>query len=517
MRTILLAFFQVILAVSFCYSQNTFSKAIYPEVLAAEGGKTIHTVSDGHLIYVNSAVSPEYTYNAVLQKINFNGEPIWRRRYNNNGLSIGPPTSHGNQGVFIHSAQSYYLSGSLATTDSDVDAYLMKVNASGDSLWMQTYGGPYYDPHGTVTPLNDSILLLFGDYGTGPFNQDEIWLQAVDLDGNQLWEHFFAVDYGSVAKQDIAVLDNGNIALLYYDCDAQGACGSSAYKRLRLAHLNPQGEELWTSTVLEVDALPSSPLTGTILELDNGNFLVSFYREDGFVVDLPSLYWVNTQGNVYKQYDFWEDENNRAYITDMFINSAGDIIGIGNTDYSHEGTFYSSAGWVFSMKQEGVLNWQRLILDESQTFNSYYLSAGLETPDGGYLFTGSVGDSAYQHSVTWLLKLDSLGCYEPGCSFFQIITNTDVSASQEVKEKPYRVYPNPLSPGQPILLEYGGGRRVTRAILLDGLGRVCKSYTLSGASREQLALNELPPAVYWLRLEGEHGEVLQVEKVLVLK
>lgn len=115
---------------------------------------------------------------------------------------------------------------------------------------------------------------------------------------------------------------------------------------------------------MPIDDLANAPLIGNLIELNNGNLLISFYREEGFADNIPTLYWVSMpDGNIIQQYNFWEDYTpEQAFITDVFISSTGNIIGAGMSYYVHEDTHYSGNAWMFSITQDGLLNCNTCVL-----------------------------------------------------------------------------------------------------------------------------------------------------------
>lgn len=503
------------------FGQNTFSKIFYPDELGAERIDAMVEVEDGYILLVNTGAAPDYINNILLVRTTKGGEVLWRKRYTNGEYSILPSSGYANHGLYRHSPDSLYVSGDIYRPDTDLDGFLMLANAEGDSIWRRTYGGVYYDPYGTVAPLNDSTLLLFADRGTGPFNQDDVWVAAADLGGDLIWETFLAEGYGSVARQDIRVLGNGNIAVLYYDCDTAGACNSSAYKRLRMAMLNSNGEELWTTTVLEVDDLGiGAPLTGNMLELDNGRLLVAFYWEEGLVSDHPCLYWVDENGEVVKQHRFFEEGNwLPQYIKYLFLTGGGDVIGVGYGHYYDEDwNFYSACAWIFSMTQDGQLNWETMVYEDRGPLKNGRINTGLETENNELLFTGYIVDDDYNHGISWLLQLDSLGCYEPGCGYFQLLSElgTGVATTPPLRAD-YALSPNPVAGHQPLRLAHRGGPVARRMVVLDGLGRLVAQQRLSGLLEQQLPPLGLPPGWYTIRLEDRRGLPVWTGKLAVVE
>ena len=239
----------------FCFlssaqGQPTFAKAPFP----MDPGRinAIREVSDGYVLSILASYPPDYERVYRIGKITFEGDTLWSNNFSN-GEEMSIASGFGNHGIHIQDSTSYYFSGAIAEPGGSLDILLLKTDDNGELLWQQSYGDIYDDLNATVVSLQDSILLLYSHYGTGGFNQDQIGIEAVDIKGDLLWFRMMTENYTSVARQDIVVTDDGQIYLLYFDCNTDGACGAVAEKRLRMAYLNANGETIWVKTLLEFD------------------------------------------------------------------------------------------------------------------------------------------------------------------------------------------------------------------------------------------------------------------------
>jgi len=497
-----LVFFTLIL--SSCLSpaegQPTFAKAPFP----VDPGRinAIREVADGYVLGILASYPPDYERVYRIGKVTFEGDTLWSNNFSN-GEEMSIASGFGNHGIHIQDSTSYYFSGAIAEPDEKLDILLLKTDNNGELLWQKSYGDIHDDLNATVVSLQDTVLLLYSHYGTGGFNQDQIGIEAVDLEGNTLWRRMMTENYSSVARQDIAVTDDGQIYLLYFDCDTDGACGSGAEKRLRMAHLDVDGEPIWIKTLLEFGELDR--LTGNLLPLPDGRFLVSFYEGNGFVIQEPLLLWVDEEGEIDDMYIFPEDFD--AWITDLILREDGTIVGVGNSDYyEQDSPFYHNTGWVFSMTQQGELLWERRIYESRPPYYLTTLTAGLETEDGGLFLVGSTIDTVFRHEVPWVVKLDSMGCFEPGCEAFEIITPAQSSPAWPSAENAYELFPNPVATGQSIYLRRAArGEAATRLQLFNPLGERVATVGLRGLVQERVVLPQLPAGMYWVSLEHRKG------------
>ena len=96
----------------------------------------------------------------------------------------------------------YALAGHTASFGAgSYDAWLVKVDASGNAMWNKTYGGASSDKAYSVVQTSDGGYALAGftdSFGAGNY---DAWLVKVDASGNAMWNKTYggaASDYASL-------------------------------------------------------------------------------------------------------------------------------------------------------------------------------------------------------------------------------------------------------------------------------------------------------------------------------
>ncbi|WP_425422740.1 hypothetical protein [Phaeodactylibacter xiamenensis] len=496
---------------SLIFGQAPFSKALY--LGGVESISSIREKNSTYLLDVLTAPPPSYTYVHKSARTDIEGNVLWQSS-TTNGNYVAGGIETGNQGMAVNDSSLFFVGNIIEEPVGNIDGFLLKQNLNGDSLWLKSFGSNYEDQLYGIDFLNDSTLIVHGDHGTFSPGEKKVWVMAFDLDGNILWERFYAGNNSLPRSRDFEVLENGNVVIVYRECLSYQSCGSGVDKRLRLLCIDPEGNELWTTTIGEY-YLSGAP-TENVIELDNGQLLVSFFREIGQGVRrAPVLLWISPEGEVLQQYDF-EFVSLGNYITDLFQTETGNIIGVGDSNTYVGEDFYGGVGWVFSMTQEGELNWERMYLDNTEGFHLGQLRCGLETEDGGLILGGYVEDTVALYSVAWLLKLDSAGCYHPNCEEGLQFVDVEEIAAPTSSVSAYRAYPNPISKGAVLQLEaLVDTPQAARAQWLDAYGRQLAEHALDSLPLQNIPVGDWPPGVYFLRLMEESGRALQVLRVLV--
>ncbi len=117
-------------------------------------------------------------------------------------------------GIIEVSSGGFLIAGETESFGAgDFDAWLIRVDANGNHLWNQTYGGLYDEWGWTVVEVSTGGFVFSGrtaSLGAGSF---DVWLVRTDSDGNHLWNHTFGgidIDVG----REMVELSTGGFAII---------------------------------------------------------------------------------------------------------------------------------------------------------------------------------------------------------------------------------------------------------------------------------------------------------------
>lgn len=217
-----------------------------------DGFRSVIRSSDG------GAVAVGYTYSfgsgnsdVFAVKVDQNGSTIWTRTYGGDGMDYGCGVCEADGGYVITGYTMSFGSGKE-------DVYLLKINASGDTIWTKTYGGTASDEGRAVCATHDGYVIVTGctdSYGEG---ENDLYLLKVDSAGDTVWTRTF----GS------ARFDWGQSVCETQD-SCYAACGTSDAVTLELdiylVKVDPDGNLLWENHYGETGY--NSPDWGMDMEL----------------------------------------------------------------------------------------------------------------------------------------------------------------------------------------------------------------------------------------------------------
>ena len=136
----------------------------------------------------------------------------------------------------------FLLCGGYTAPDAESDDYfLMKVDNDGDSLWSKTWGGDQYDYATAVVPVHEGYAIAgyTASFGAG---LSDAWLIRTDLNGDSLWSQTFG---GSQNDQTWEVIYTENASFILFGSALSGVPGRDGWvlKTTPETNVPPSGHE----------------------------------------------------------------------------------------------------------------------------------------------------------------------------------------------------------------------------------------------------------------------------------
>ena len=429
------------------------------------GASSVQQTSDGGYIVagnINGAVSTD----VYLVKTNASGDTVWTRTYGGTGNDAGYSVQQTADGGYI--VVGYTLSFSASR-----DVYLIKTDSSGDTLWTKSYGGAGNDIAYSVQQTADLGYIVTGYTSSHGAGAQDVYVIKTNASGDTLWTRTYGGtgdDEGSSVQQ---TSDGG-----YIVAGLTSSFGTGTYYAY-LIKTNPSGDTLWTKTYGWGLAAEGS----SVQQTSDGGYIVTGYTYpsaattyDVFLVKTNSVgdtLWTRTWGGAGADYGYSVRQT-----TD------GGYIVAGTTRLSplEDVNVYlaktsASGDTLWTMKYGGGAD------DEGYSVQ--------QTTDGGYIIAGFTNSFGANYAV-YLIKTDangSIGVQEPG-------------SGRKVAAGSVRVVPNPF-----VSFARVPNHEAEQFNLYDISGK------LVGAYRGDRIGEGLSPAVYFIKLDAESGRSLRIVKV----
>ena len=188
---------------------------------------------------------------AWLLKLDANGDTLWTRTYGGIGQDAVTSLAKTADG-------GYVLGGSSASFTPGVnDVYLIKVDAAGNEEWSEHYGGTNSDQGYSVRTTWDGGYILGGitkSYGPGIPANNNYYLIKTDADGDTLWTRVYGGSNNEVANAVRQVSDGGYITVGYTRSFGPGVPNANIYL-IRLETETPLSTPANLVTLAQGDSL----------------------------------------------------------------------------------------------------------------------------------------------------------------------------------------------------------------------------------------------------------------------
>lgn len=287
-----------IVAVGYTFNFNSANKDIYLIKTNASGtllwsktigwpgddeGHSVRQTFDGGFIICGEAILNGR--GACLIKTDSNGDVIWSKKYDEvnfpgydeYGFSAEQTTDSGF--IMLGSAENSFCVGGS-------DIYLTKTDSSGNIQWNKLFGGTDHEFGYSVKQTTDGGFILTGttlSYGAG---NEDAYLIKTDANGDTLW----CKTYGGVLRDycySVSQTTDGGYILTGYS-ENFGAGGNDYY----LIKLNGNGTLQWSKTF----GANSDERAYDVIQTVDGGYAVAG-STDGLGLEATSFYIIKTDIN----------------------------------------------------------------------------------------------------------------------------------------------------------------------------------------------------------------------------
>jgi len=178
---------------------NPIWENLYGSNVIDSGNYVEQTQDSGYIIVGSTGGVPlPLEYGVYLIRIGPSGFKEWERTYGDSGSTEG------------HSVQQtmdngYIIVGcSEPPSHANTDAYLIKTDSLGNTLWERTYGGVEWDGGGCGLQTPDGGYVILGLTRSSGTGFSDLWFFKTDSLGNMLWSRTYggpAGDFGVEVRQ----------------------------------------------------------------------------------------------------------------------------------------------------------------------------------------------------------------------------------------------------------------------------------------------------------------------------
>lgn len=284
-----------------------------------------------------------------IQKLNENGDYIWHKNYEDNGVVTGVSITTDNDNN-IYALGNFggtinFDASTSITSNGGGDVFLLKLNASGNVLWARNFGLSGYDEANSILfNKNTNELYFTGDYKTvqtpSSVTNDFFLYKLNPVTGADIWVETFGSSK-SESSYELAGDSSGNVYVT----------GTYISK-------------------LDHRSFPSTNVISNLLTTPNTSFPGLGFSKNTFVLKLNNggnVLWAkginndkNTRGNVEAR-AIEIDSNNNVYLVGNFKGIIDFNPNSGQYNVSSQG---NSDIFIMSLNNNGAFKWSQRITND---------------------------------------------------------------------------------------------------------------------------------------------------------
>ncbi|MDP8200541.1 MAG: FlgD immunoglobulin-like domain containing protein [Candidatus Tenebribacter burtonii] len=313
------------------------------------------------------------------------GDLIWSNSYGGMVKECGYSMTKTTDGGYIMGGYTNSFGA------GDYDVYLVKVDATGDTLWTKAYGGTDVDKGSSIQQCLDGGYILAGEtksFGAGGY---DFYLIKTDANGDTLWTNTFGGTGTDKARSISETSDGGFIVT--GETRSFGAGGKDVY----LIRTDANGDSLWTKTFGAVDSEEGNSVKQTI---DGGYVIAGFTESFGAGGRDAYLIKTNADGDTLWTNTFGGTNDDRSYCVQQCDDGGYAISGDTKSSGAGLSDFY-----LIKTDANGQTVW-------SNTYGGISIDIGYalqQTPDGGYIIAGSTQSFDVALFDIYLVRTDAVG------------------------------------------------------------------------------------------------------------
>ncbi|RUT29895.1 hypothetical protein EJP77_13865 [Paenibacillus zeisoli] len=372
--------------------------------LSSNGRGVTPTPDGGYIIAGDVTGTDPSSYGitqAYILKVNASGEKEWEQKIEHGDSEYtyaykAVPTKDG----------GYIVSGSTKNYDGKPHsvAYLMRLTAEGSVVWEKEYSDGYSNQYGeSVVESEDGGFVVTG-YSATSWGEAPAYVLKTDAQGNKLWFKKFTFGSNQYFNDITPTSDGGTISVgtinsMYGSGDDDAAIATK---------LNAKGEEVWTKKY--VQGGPKRSAFSITPDSDGGYMIGS--RTNG---DINILTKVDANGEV-----IWEKTYDPTPDRELFTQVVRTKDGYALLGENEKGQYPDEQNQfeVLKVDKQGeVLD--NVLFGEP---NLYAIGRGAVSPDGGFVLTGQANQG--EEYYLQLTKLAGSNAEQPAVTSIEFPDTT---------------------------------------------------------------------------------------------
>lgn len=157
-----------------------------------DGGYIIAGMSNSN---DTNITNPHGNLDYWIVKINKNGNKVWEHAYGGTDNDYGKDIKQTPDGGYLVAGYTYSTNGDVSGNHGNGDAWVLKLDKTGNIVWKKCYGGSKDDQISKMQLTSDGGCILIGSSGSNDGDVSgnhggtiDIWIIKLDVNGSLQWQ-----------------------------------------------------------------------------------------------------------------------------------------------------------------------------------------------------------------------------------------------------------------------------------------------------------------------------------------
>ena len=333
-------------------------------------------------------------------------------------------------GGYLIAGVSASSDGDISFSHGVGDGWLIKVSNTGELLWEKTFGGSSSENFYRIFPASQNTYFIIasssssdGDISNDPYpDSGDLWLLKIDAEGNIIWEEIFGGTGWEQIPTGVTTSDGGLVALVWSSSGDGDVSNHFGLWDAWMIKVNSDGEKQWDFTL----GSPGQDVGQAIIQTSDGGFLVGVSAqlfEGGNITCTPhndeysEAIIVKLDANLNIEWDRCYGGSQSEAVTDLKELNDGYLIGANS--FSNDGDVSGNHGnsdiWIIKVDFDGNVIWQKCLGgSDYEDVRKTFINEFEEILIIGNTFSFD-GDVSGNHSISgdysdiWIVNIDSDG------------------------------------------------------------------------------------------------------------
>jgi len=158
---------------------------------------------DSNFLLIGSSESEDFdinngngSYDVWVVKIDTKGTMLWEKSFGGSGIDNGHAAIKTNDGNYLIAGAAISTDGDISNSKGNSDAWVIKINDSGEMLWEKSFGGSGFDAAWTIDSGSGifSTYVIAGNSKSSDTDttinngENDFWVLKIDSSGKILFE-----------------------------------------------------------------------------------------------------------------------------------------------------------------------------------------------------------------------------------------------------------------------------------------------------------------------------------------